>query len=88
MKNVKTMKMMAASAGAGALIAMGGFAMAGNGWADPADPASPGPVTPEEATLGATTVESPPPMTPETSSAVPPIEGPAPLPPEEQGLPG
>lgn len=87
--NAKTMKMMAASAGAGALIAMGGFAMAGNGWADPADPAAPGPVTSEEATLGSTTVDdAPPPMTAETSSAVPPIEGPAPLPSEEEGLPG
>jgi ABC-type antimicrobial peptide transport system permease subunit len=39
-------------------------------------------------TTGATTVQSTAPPAPQTPAAVPVIKGPAPLPPEEQGLPG
>lgn len=86
--NTRTLKVMAASAGAGAVIAMGGLAVAGNGWAEP-DPAPPGPVeVSQEPTLAETSTEAVAPETPTTPSAVPEITGPAPLPPEESGLPG
>jgi hypothetical protein len=40
------------------------------------------------ATLGATTTQSAPPSAPAIGDAAPAIKGPAPLPKEEQGLPG
>jgi hypothetical protein len=42
-------------------------------------------VEPTEVPTGETTTETAPPTTPTTSSAVPEIEGPATLPPEQQG---
>lgn len=86
--NRRTVKTLAAALGGGALITMGGIGVAGTSWAEP-DPAPPGPVViSEEATTGETTVESTAPSEPTTSSAAPQITGPAPLPPEEEGLPG
>ncbi|BBZ29794.1 hypothetical protein MMAD_40890 [Mycolicibacterium madagascariense] len=82
------MRTLAAAVGGGALVAMGGIGVASTSWAAP-EPAPPGPVTvTEEATTGATTVETTAPSEPTTSSAAPEITGPAPLPPEEEGLPG
>ena len=83
--NNKTLKLMAASCGAGALIASGTLVVATS---SSADPAVPGPVPTEEATIGETTTEttlteSTPAETPTTTVAVPPIEGPATLPPEQ-----
>lgn len=78
----KSLKMMAATIGAGAVIAGGALTMATNSWAEP-DVPNPGPVPTEEATLGETTVDEAPPSTPTTTLAVPEIEGPAPLPPEQ-----
>jgi hypothetical protein len=87
--NTKTLKVMAATAGAGAVIAMGGLSLAGNSWADPeTEPAPPGPVTTEEVTTGETITEAPLPVTSSSLTAEPEITGPAPLPPEEEGLPG
>ncbi|OFJ50684.1 hypothetical protein [Mycolicibacterium grossiae] len=86
MKTTKV-KLLAATAGAGAVLAMGGVTMATSA-AEPADPAPPGPVVTSEATTGETSTESAAPTTPTTSSAAPEITGPAPLPPEEEGLPG
>lgn len=79
--NGKTMKVMAASVGAGALIAGGALTVATS---SSAEPATPGPVPTVEATTGETTTETVAPETPTTSSAVPEIEGPASLPPEQQ----
>jgi hypothetical protein len=87
--NTKTLKVMAASAGAGAVIAMGGLAVATNSWAEPeTTPAPPGPVTTEAVTTGETITEAPLPVTTESLTAAPEVTGPAPLPPEEEGLPG
>jgi hypothetical protein len=88
--NVQTtkLKVIAASVGAGALIAGGALTAATTSWAEPAEPSTPGPVPTEEATTGATTIETTAPTTPTTSSAAPEVTGPAPLPPEEEGLPG
>jgi hypothetical protein len=74
------LKLITAAAGTGALLAMGGLTVATSA----AEPAPPGPVEPTEVTSGETTTETTPPMTPTTSVAVPPIEGPATLPPEQQ----
>jgi hypothetical protein len=83
--NSNQLKVMAASIGAGALIASGTVVAATS---SSADPAVPGPVPTEDATLGETTTEttlteSTPAETPTTTVAVPPIEGPATLPPEQ-----
>jgi hypothetical protein len=86
--NAKTLKLMAAGAGGAAVIAMGGLTMATTSWAEPETP-TPGPVPTEEATTGeTTTLMTPPPTTPTTSSVAPEIEGPAPLPPEQEDLVG
>ena len=50
--------------------------------------ASPGSVASSEMQTGATATATHPPTAPETPKATPRIKGPAPLPPEEQGLPG
>ena len=78
------LKLMTAAAGAGALLAMGGITVATSS----ADPETPGLIEPVEATTGQTTTETTAPTAPETSIAVPEITGPAPLPEEEQGVPG
>jgi hypothetical protein len=75
------LKLMTATAGAGALLAMGGLTVATSA----AEPAPPGPVEPTEVTTGETTTETVAPTTPTTSSVAPEIQGPATLPPEQQG---
>jgi hypothetical protein len=85
--NSNRVKVVAASIGAGALIASGTVVVATT---SSADPAVPGPVPTEDATLGETTTETTltettPPETPTTTVAVPPIKGPATLPPEQDG---
>ena len=85
--NSNQMKVVAASIGAGALIASGTVVVATT---SSADPAVPGPVPTEDATLGETTTEttlteSTPAETPTTTVAVPPIKGPAALPSEQDG---
>jgi hypothetical protein len=76
------LKLFTAAAGTGALLAMGGLTVATSA-AEP-EPAPPGPVEPTEVTSGETTTETTAPPTPTTTVAVPPIEGPATLPPEQQ----
>ena len=82
MKTTKV-KLVTATAGAGALLAMGGLTIATSA-AEPETP-TPGPVVPGEITTGETPTEqtvAPPPPT--TSSVAPEIEGPAPLPSEQE----
>ena len=55
--------------------------------ADP-DGTPSGPVSTSEATTGQTVTTTTPPPTPSVSEAKPSVTGPAPLPTEEQGLPG
>ena len=50
--------------------------------------ASPGSVASSGMSTGGTVTASHPPTAPKTAMATPRIKGPAPLPPEEQGLPG
>jgi hypothetical protein len=66
---------------------MGGLTVASTSWAEP-EPAPPGPIVTEEVSTGETSTETAAPTTPTTPSAAPEITGPAPLPPEEEGLPG
>jgi hypothetical protein len=80
--NAKTVKVMAASAGTGAVLAMGGLSVASTSWAEP-EPSTPGPVPTEDATTGETTTVTPA-TTPTTSSVTPEIEGPAALPSEQE----
>jgi hypothetical protein len=81
------LKLMTATAGTGALLAMGGVAMATSA-AEPSEPAPPGPVTSTPATTAETTTLTTAPPAPTSPSATPEIEGPAPLPPELEGVPG
>ncbi len=75
--------MLSATAGAGALVALGVLA------AVEAYPQSPsGPFASSEMSTGVTVTQSPGPTGAELPVAVPAIRGPAALPPEEQGLPG
>jgi hypothetical protein len=81
---VKTtkVKLLTATAGAGALLAMGGVTVA----TSVAEPATPGPVTPTEITTGETTIDQMPATTtttPASLSVEPEIRGPAPLPSEQ-----
>jgi hypothetical protein len=80
------MKLMTATVGAGALLAMGGVTMA-TSWAAP-DPTPPGPVTPTQVTTPETTTLTTAPPAPASPKAEPEIKGPAPLPSEMEGLPG
>ncbi|MDP9165078.1 MAG: hypothetical protein M3O32_03295 [Actinomycetota bacterium] len=77
-------KTFAAMIGASAVVALGALS-AGvvEGQPDPASAAG----TPQM-TLGATSTETTPPTAPAVGDAAPSIKGPAPLPSEEQGLPG
>jgi hypothetical protein len=49
---------------------------------------APAKVPTHEATTGETITKAAPPSAPPTSKAKPSVTGPAPLPPEEEGLPG
>lgn len=79
--NGKNMKLVAATAGTAGLLAMGAIAAS---FSAAAEEPTPGPVTTPEATTGETTTEEAPPATPTTTIAVPEIEGPAPLPTEQE----
>jgi hypothetical protein len=85
--NSKQLKMVSATVGAGAAIAMGVVGVAFSTVSSAEEP-TPGPVPTSEATTGETITTTTPPSTPETTEATPSITGPAPLPSEEQGLPG
>jgi hypothetical protein len=85
--NTTKLKLISATAGATGVLAMGALPVVFGG-TSVAEPTSPGPVPTPSATIGETSTEAEAPLEPSTSSAVPPIEGPAPLPPEEEGLPG
>jgi hypothetical protein len=87
---VKTEQFKAVSAaiGAGAAIVMVGLGVAFSSVSSAQEPITPGPVTTPEATTGETITTTTPPSTPETTVATPSVTGPAPLPPEEEGLPG
>jgi hypothetical protein len=82
---VKTtkVKLVAAAAGAGSLLAMGGLTVATSA-AEP-DPPTPGPVVPGEITTGeTTTIQTDATTTTSTTVSVEPeIRGPAPLPSEQ-----
>ncbi|HEX7824392.1 MAG TPA: hypothetical protein VF477_05800 [Mycobacterium sp.] len=86
------LKLMCATAGAGAVVAMGALSVAFSetSSAEPAEPAPPGPVTTSAISTGETTeagetaTETKPPPVPTTTIAEPSITGPAPLPPEEE----
>ena len=81
------LKLVSAAVGASAAIAMGAIGVAFSTVSSAEEP-TPGPVATSEATTGETITTTTPPSTPETTQATPSIEGPAPLPPEEEGLPG
>jgi hypothetical protein len=89
--NSTKLKLMSATAGAGALLAMGGLSVAFSetSSAEP-EPAPPGPVATSEVTTGETSeagetvTETTAPPTPTTTIAEPSITGPAPLPSEEE----
>jgi hypothetical protein len=83
----KQFKLMTAAAGASAVIAMGALGVA-NSSVSVAEEPTPGTVATPEATTGETITTTTPPSTPVTSVATPSITGAAPLPSEEQGLPG
>jgi hypothetical protein len=88
--NTTKLKLISATAGATGVLAMGALSVA-FGSSSVAEPSTPGPVPTPTATTGETVIESPaaPEATEETvESAAPSITGTAPLPPEEQGLPG
>jgi hypothetical protein len=88
--NTTKLKLISATAGATGVLAMGAISVAfgSTSVAEPT-PSTPGPVPTPSATTGETVVEeTPAPIEPSTSSAVPEIKGPAPLPPEEEDLPG
>ena len=80
------LKLVSAAVGASAVIAMGaiGVTFSSVSSAEPDTSTNPTPT----AVIGETSTTTTPPSTPETTQATPSIEGPAPLPPEEEGLPG
>jgi hypothetical protein len=85
--NTKKFKLVSAGIGASAAIAMCvlGVAVSTIG---SAEPGSSGPVPTPHATIGETVTTTTPPTEPSVSEAKPSVTGPAPLPSEEQGLPG
>ena len=85
--NSTKLKLVSATVGATAAIAMGALGVAFSTVSSGEEP-TPGPLPTSEATTGETITTTTPPSTPETTEATPSIEGPAPLPTEEQGLPG
>lgn len=72
--NTKQVKVLSATLGTSALLAMGGFSLASTTAAqDDEPPVTPGPVTTSEITTGETVTESKAPETPTTSVATPPV---------------
>ena len=70
------LKLGSATIGAGALLAMGAFAVVSSGMSaaqDETEVPPPGPVTTSEITTGETVTETVAPEAPETTAAVPPI---------------
>ena len=65
-------KLMCATAGAGAVLAMGALSVAFSETSS-AEPAPPGPVAPSEATMGETATTTTAPTKPETPVATPPV---------------
>jgi hypothetical protein len=66
-------KVVSATIGASAVLAMGAFALAASRDTSYAEPITPGPVTTSEVTTGETITETVAPEAPETSVVVPPI---------------
>jgi hypothetical protein len=87
--DIRNLRVVAAGIGASAAIMMGvlgvGFGTAGSASADGAPS---GRVPTPQATTGQTVTNTTPPAMPAVSEAKPALTGPAPLPSEEQGLPG
>ena len=81
-------KVISATVGASAAIAMSVFGIAVSTVSSAQEPFTLSPVTAPSATTGQTVTATKAPSAPETSHAKPSVTGPAPLPPEEQGLPG
>jgi hypothetical protein len=77
--NGRQLRLGLAAIGVGAVIGMGitGVTSSAVSWAQP-----------EPANTGQTVTQTKPPSTPSVGVAKPALKGPAPLPPEEQGLPG
>ena len=75
--NSKQIKMFSATLGTGALLTMGGIAVAvGTSSAQEVEPLPPGPVTTSEITTGETSTETVAPEAPESPVATPPITTP------------
>jgi hypothetical protein len=87
--NSKRVKLVSAIAGGSAAITMGvlGVGLSTIGSAEP-ETVVPLSVDSPEATTGETITTTTPPSTPVTTQATPSVTGTAPLPPEEEGLPG
>jgi hypothetical protein len=85
--NSRQFKLVTAGIGASAAIAISVLGVAFS-TVSSAEPVMTGPVPTSEATKGETMTIKTPPPTPSVNKAKPQITGPAPLPPEEQGLPG
>jgi hypothetical protein len=85
----KNLRIVSAGFGVTAAVAMGimGAAFSTVSSAEPGQAPS-GPVPTSEATTGQTVTTTTPPPEPSVSEAKPSVTGPAPLPSEEQGLPG
>lgn len=72
--NSQRLKLLSATVGTSALLAMGAFSVASTTAAQDEDPpVSPGPVTTSEITTGETVTQSGAPATPTTSVATPPV---------------
>jgi len=72
--NTTRIRLLTASLGTGALLAMGAISVATTTSAqDDEDPVTPGPVTTSEISTGVTITETVAPEAPETTAAVPPI---------------
>jgi hypothetical protein len=83
----KKIKLVSAGIGASAAIAMSVLGVAFSTIGS-AEPGSSGPVPTPQATTGQTVTTTTPPLEPSVSEAKPSVTGPAPLPSEEQGVPG
>lgn len=80
---MKRFQLLSATVGSGALVSLGVFAaVAANSQPDS------GALISSEMSTGVTVTQSPGPAKADLPVAVPAIKGPAPLPTEEQGLPG
>lgn len=79
---MKRFHVLSTTIGAGALVSLGVFA------AVAANPQTPGSFVSSEMSTGVTVTQSPDQPKGQLPAATPEIKGPAPLPTEEQGLPG